>query len=192
MKQFLLDPRQSTQPGKTQEEVWNPLSPLFIDPLDRAPSETNNNNTDYTNTNNDQQRLIHAATRIRRTILQARTPAYAADLMTISNHYPGKSSQFRGQGGNTPPTIKLTSWSEAPFADLPLPLQARDPTTNRLSSLEPVLVQPGLHYTRHLPLPGSHLHQTVVCWQGTEAQGGGYWLAGNLDERLWERIVRLP
>lgn len=56
-------------------------------------------------------------------------------------------------------------------------------------SLEPALVQPGLNYIQSLPIPGAQLHQTPICWQDPE---GGYWLAGNLDKRLWERIYQLP
>lgn len=167
MKRFFHNPHQP------DPEFWNPLSPAFIEPLDPPPSSTTT------------QKLIHGATQIRKAILEARTPAYAADLMKISDHLPGKSSQFRGQGGNNPPTLKLTAWSEAPFSGL----RAVDVKTGREHA--PTLVQPGLNYIPSLPIPGSHLHQTMICWQGTAAEGG-YWLAGNLDERLWGRMLELP
>ena len=163
MKKSFRDPQQSGT------ELWNPLSPVFIEPLDRSHP-------------NAAERLIQGATQIRKAILEARSPEYDADLMRISDHLPGKSSQFRGQGGNSPPTIKLTSWSEAPFSALPS-------MVSKEGSLEPALVQPGLNYIQSLPIPGAQLHQTPICWQGPE---GGYWLAGNLDKRLWERIYQLP
>jgi len=165
MKRFFLDPR------KPDPEFWNPLSPAFIEPFSSSPSTPT-------------ERLIEGAKQIRKAIITARTPAYATDLMKISSALPGKSSQFRGQGGNNPPTLKLTSWSEAPFGTL----KVRD---REGREWEPELVQPGLNYIPSLPIPGTHLHQTMICWQGREAEGG-YWLKGNLDVRLWGRLVELP
>lgn len=163
MKKSFRDPQQSGT------EFWNPLSPVFIESLDRSrPSAA--------------ERLIQGATQIRKAILEARCPGYEADLKKISDHLSGKSSQFRGQGGNSPPTIKLTCWSAAPFSTLPSVVLDE-------GAREPVLVQPGLNYIQSLPIPGAPLHQTPICWQGPE---GGYWLAGNLDKRLWHRILQLP
>ena len=163
MKKSFRDPQQSGT------EFWNPLSPVFIESLDRSRP-------------NAAERLIQGATQIRKAILEARSPGYEADLKKISDHLPGKSSQFRGQGGNSPPTIKLTCWSAAPFSTLPSVVLDE-------GAREPVLVQPGLNYIQSLPIPGAPLHQTPICWQGPE---GGYWLAGNLDKRLWHRILQLP
>jgi hypothetical protein len=154
---------------KSDTELWNPLSPAFIEPLDRSHPDS-------------KQRLIQGARQIRKAILEARSPEYEADVRRIADRLPGKSSQFKGQGGNGPPTLKLTCWTEAPFAALPSMVSAGD-------SKEPALVQPGLNYIQSLPLPGAHLHQTPICWQGAE---GGYWIAGNLDTRLWDRILQLP
>ncbi|KAM0720748.1 hypothetical protein Q7P37_004885 [Cladosporium fusiforme] len=75
--------------------------------------------------------------------------------------------------------VFLTSWSHAPFDELPL---RRETDGNE----SPVMVQPEIKFASFVPAPTRAPTNTTILWKSSS---GGYWVEGNLSQSLWNTIL---
>jgi hypothetical protein len=100
------------------------------------------------------------------------------DLMT---RVPEKQCQMRNMGKRLPTSMLLTSWSHVPFGDLKV-------WSNPKHTHETALTQPIIGAIPSTPMTGRSIldPQIGVVWNRKEEDV--YWVAANLEERLWLNI----
>ena len=121
---------------------------------------------------------LKSAAHIRSTILDARRPGPIQHI--IEQHAQTKSTPIGpADWGCREPNVVVSSWTNIPLYDFSFP------TSKPEDFLKPLFVQVGVKVCPMLRLFGLMFDDGILTWCGED----GFWIQGNLDENLWDRII---
>ena len=122
------------------------------------------------------QAIIQVAKHIRSTISDARRPQAIRQI--IDQHKKARSKPMRPRHFASPePNIILSSWTDLPLFDLEFPTGLKGRT------IKPTYMQCTANVVP-INLGGLMWEDGIFTWSSHE----GFWMQGNLDERIWERL----
>ena len=129
----------------------------------------------------DQKRskTLYIASHIRSNITDARRPPVVRQI--IEQHKDAKSTPFRpAHYGSPEPNIIVSSWTHLPLFDLEFPSSTKD------KMIKPAYAQCSVN-SCPLNMGGLTFDNGIFTWSSSE----GFWMQGNLEERIWKRFDAL-
>ena len=122
--------------------------------------------------------IIQAAKHIRSTIVDARRPEVVKQI--LQQHKNVRRKPFRSTNwGRREPNIVVSSWSHLPLFGLSFPSCSLEGKT-----IHPVYAQCSVEVCPALRMFGITLDDVLLTWRSEQ----GFWIQGNLDERIWHSL----